>query len=126
MTKGESIPFTFSWNTTGTNIGSHTLMASHDFIDDISANNSASTTVKIISTAEPTSVHIADLDGKGTNLFGGIWVARVTVSVKNNMEEPVLNATVSGTFSDGPTVFQCITNEGSTCFVEGGKCGLTA
>jgi subtilisin family serine protease len=125
LTKGESIPFTFSWNTTGTNIGSHTLMASHDFIDDISANNSASTTVKIISTAEPTSVHIADLDGKGTNLFGGIWVATVTVSVKNNMEEPVVNATVSGTFSDGPTVFQCITNGGGSCFVEGWQMWLS-
>jgi hypothetical protein len=35
------------------------------------------------------------------------------------MEEPVANATVFGTFSDGPTIFKCTTNQSGTCFVEG-------
>jgi subtilisin family serine protease len=120
LKKGESITLTFVWDTTGAALGTHTLTASlENAEDEVAANNSSSATVMVTDQATPTSVHIADLDGKGTNVFGGIWVARVTFSVKNNMEQSVANATVSGTFSDGPTIFQCKTNGSGTCYVEG-------
>jgi hypothetical protein len=117
LDRGESIPLTFIWDTAGVPLGEHILTASHGFTDEVSANNSVSSTVMVKDQATPTSVHIADLDG--TSSGRTLWVARVTISVKNNMEEPVANATVFGTFSDGPTIFKCTTNQSGTCFVEG-------
>ncbi len=125
VTKGESRTLTFNWDTTNAPLGEHILTGSLENIDDnVETNNSTYTTVMVTDQAAPISVHIADLDGKGTN-FGGIWVARVTTSVKNDMEEPVANATVSGIFSDGTNVFKCTTNGGGTCFVEGWQMWLS-
>jgi hypothetical protein len=123
LASGGSITLTFDWNTAGATLGEHILTAglenAAEFSDTVEANNSSSVEIMVTDQTTPTSVHIADLDGKGTNLFWGIWVARVTFSVQNNMDQPVTNATVSGTFSDGPTVFQCTTNGSGTCFAEG-------
>jgi subtilisin family serine protease len=123
LNTGESIPLTFDWSTIGAPLGEHTLMASIENVaelsDEVEANNSGSTRVMVTDQTTPITVHIADLEGKGKNRFWGTWVATVTISVKNNMEEPVANATVSGTFSDGPTIFKCTTNQSGTCFVEG-------
>lgn len=124
LASGKSAPpLTFSWSTKDVSPGKHSLTASlantQDFGDAVESNNFKETTVEVTDQLTPTSVHIADLDGSGANLFWGIWVATVTITVKNNMEEPVSGATVSGLFSDGSSLFQCTTNGSGTCFVEG-------
>src|SRR4029453_11983033 len=57
---GAAPTLNFSWNTTGATTGSHTLAASHDFTDDNSANNSASTSSSV--GAPSAAIHVGDLD----------------------------------------------------------------
>ncbi len=47
LAPGASATRTFSWNTTGSTIGNHTLTASHSLTDDNADNNHASTTVTV-------------------------------------------------------------------------------
>lgn len=49
---GASTTLTYSWDTTNSSAGSHTLQAGHDLVDDNTTNDSASTTVTV---NEPTS-----------------------------------------------------------------------
>src|SRR5439155_10113212 len=47
LAAGASTTVTYSWNTTGSSLGSHTLTASHTFTDDNASNNQATTTVAV-------------------------------------------------------------------------------
>ncbi len=47
LAAGESTTLTYSWDTSVSSLGDHTLTASHDFTDDDGSNNDASTTVNV-------------------------------------------------------------------------------
>ena len=47
LAAGASIDLVYSWNTSGVSLGDHTLKASHNFVDDDSANDAAATTVSV-------------------------------------------------------------------------------
>ena len=74
-------------------------------------------------TATPVSgatMHVGDLDGSGRYTFGTFrWVADVTITVHDSSENPVANATVSGSWSTGGTS-SCTTNSSGTCTVTSG------
>jgi hypothetical protein len=65
------------------------------------------------------ALHVADLDGWSRNLFWGFWQATVYITIRDAHDEAVSNATVSGLFSDGPSVFRCTTSSNGTCSVVG-------
>ncbi|OGP65363.1 MAG: hypothetical protein A2170_05990 [Deltaproteobacteria bacterium RBG_13_53_10] len=129
LAKGASTRLTFSWETSSTALGDHTLTAiltnGLEIGDTVQANNTQSVRVTVTDETTPTSVHIADLDGEGTHFGFGLWLATVTVTVRDNMEQLAEGATVSGVFSDGSTLFECTTNESGTCFVEGWQLWLS-
>ncbi len=68
------------------------------------------------------NVHVGDLDASATT-SGRSWTANVTVTVHNNSEAPVANATVSGNWSNGTTGSgSCVTNASGQCVIS--KSGL--
>jgi len=65
----------------------------------------------------PTTIHIGDLDGTSTSQ-GGKWTASVTIAVHDASHNPVANATVSGSWSNGITgAASCTTGTNGQCIV---------
>ena len=93
---GATTTRTFSWNTTGASLGSHTLTASHNFTDDNAANNQASTTSSVL--APSVNIHIGDLDAFPSN-DGTTWSATVEITVHDATHNPLNGATIVGTWS---------------------------
>jgi len=118
LAPGASTTRTFSWNTTGSALGAHTLTASHSLADDNAANNQASTS----STVNPPSVniHIGDLDAFPSN-DGTTWSATVEITVHDNNHQPLNGATVVGSWSrQGLNANTCTTGDlggNGTCIV---------
>jgi hypothetical protein len=56
----------FTWRPEDTDIGDHTLIASHSWVDDNRANDGKSTDVSLISSDAPATLHVGDLDGAGS------------------------------------------------------------
>ena len=74
------------------------------------------------------AIHIGDLDGSTQTLGGNRWRARVTVTVHNQGEGLVANATVTGTWSAGDTngrQLSCTTGLSGTCTVQSGRLSRT-
>jgi hypothetical protein len=100
---GVTYSVAFSWNTTGSSIGSHTLVASHDLVDANAANNSVARTIQITSPApqpDPALVHIGDLDGSAQRTSTG-WSATVTIRVHDAAHVSLNGATVVGQWNVG-------------------------
>jgi hypothetical protein len=116
---GQSAELIFTWNTTGAEIGHHTLTATLEFADENPSNDTNSVEVEVLSESLPDTVHIGDLDGSSRRVFWTIWLATVTMTVHDTDDNPVPGATVFGLFSDGPSVFQCTTNSIGRCSVQG-------
>lgn len=74
-------------------------------------------------TATPTpepggTIHVGDLDGSGSTAARNRWNASVTITVHDAGDNPVANATVSGSWSDGATGgATCTTNTNGQCSV---------
>ncbi len=78
----------------------------------------------LIVTVNPPPMHIGDLDGQSTNIGGNRWRATVTITVHDANENPVANATVSGTWSAGDTngrTLSCVTQSNGSCSVQSGR-----
>ena len=68
-------------------------------------------------TSTSTIMHIGDLDGTSTNQSGK-WSATVTITVHDANHNPVANATVSGSWSNGITgTATCTTGSNGQCTV---------
>jgi len=93
---GAAATLTFSWNTSGSTIGGHTLTASHNLSDDNATNNQASTTVTVNSPS--TLIHIGNLDAM-TSRNGSNWSATVEITVVDAANNPLNGATVVGHWS---------------------------
>ena len=96
LAAGAATTLTFSWNTSGSTIGGHTLTASHNLSDDNATNNQASTTVTVNSPS--TLIHIGNLDAM-TSRNGSNWSATVEITVVDAANSPLNGATVVGHWS---------------------------
>ena len=96
LAAGAATTLTFSWNTSGSTIGGHTLTASHNLTDDNATNNQASTTVTVNSPS--TVIHIGNLDAM-TSRNGSNWSATVEITVVDAANNPLNGATVVGHWS---------------------------
>ena len=66
------------------------------------------------------TMHVGNLDGNGRYTFGNFrWVADVTITIHDSSNNPVANATVSGSWSTGGTS-SCTTGGSGTCTVTSG------
>ena len=117
---GATATRTFSWNTTGASLGSHTLTGSQSFADENTANDALSATSSVNAPLPPVSMHVGDLDGSASN-DGSTWSARVEITVHGSDHNPLNNATVVGRWSiSGLNADTCTTGElggNGTCIV---------
>jgi hypothetical protein len=68
-------------------------------------------------TSTSTIMHVGDLDATSTKQ-GGTWTATVTITVHDANHNPVANATVSGSWSNGASgTISCITGSNGQCIV---------
>ena len=103
-----------TWDTTTYSEGIHTVSATAT--DTGSQTSSHSVTVTVGNTA-PSTMHVADLDG-GAVSKGSSWTANVTILVRDSGGNAVVNATVSGAWSNGASgSASCRTNSAGTCTV---------
>ena len=108
---GASVSQTFSWNTTSSSIGAHTLTASHTLADDNADNNTASATSTVNPPGSATGMHIGDLDGS-TSRGSNSWSATVEITVHDVNHNPLNGATVKGVWSvSGLNSNTCTTGE---------------
>lgn len=119
LTAGASTTLSFDWNTTGSSIGSHTLVASHTLADDNAANNERSATVSV--NAPSVNIHVGDLDAITSGGGGAPWSATVEIAVHDNNHSPLNGVTVRGTWSPaGLASDECVTGDlggDGTCIV---------
>lgn len=68
------------------------------------------------------TMHIGDLDGFPTALSGPMWEANVTIQVHDVNGNPVANALVLGSWSEGYTgVASCTTDASGACTISTGE-----
>lgn len=82
-------------------------------------SSSTATLVPSATMESVTSIHVGDLDST-TQTIGKKWRAYVAVIVHDNNRNPVANATVYGTWSNGITD-SCTTDNSGTCRMTNGK-----
>jgi archaellum component FlaF (FlaF/FlaG flagellin family) len=98
LSAGMSTTLHFSWDTTGSRIGSHTLEASHNLSDDNAANNTATTATEVVASLVDvgvTGISVPASVEEGSNV-------QVSVTVKNL--GTVLVGVFGVTLKDGATV----------------------
>lgn len=72
--------------------------------------------------AEPTTTHVSDLDGSSFWVNSRRWKATVTITVLDDLGNPVANATVDGNWSGGTSgSSSCSTDGSGVCSVTSGK-----
>jgi hypothetical protein len=103
----------------GTPAVTHVVTAS---VTDSASNTSmASITVHVDDTPTPTSMSVADLDGASVSARGGKWRADVTITVRDDLGDPVAGAAVSGAWSNGTNGSgNCTTNGSGLCVASKG------
>lgn len=120
LASGASATLTFAWSTTGSSVGSHTLIARHNFADDSAANDVGLTTVTVNPLGTPSSMHVGDLDGTSSD-DGTTWSALVEITVHDQNHAPLNGATVVGSWSrSGLNSNTCTTGDlggNGTCIV---------
>lgn len=111
LAAGATQTLTFSWNTSASSFGNHTLVASHDLPDDAAPNNSASTGIMVTDPNAVSFMHVGDLDGWTQN-DRSTWSAIVEVAVHDANHSPIDGATVRGVWSpNGLASDECTTGE---------------
>jgi len=110
----------YSWNTTSSSIGSHTLVATSALVDDNAANNTGSVTTQVNAFVPTVDIHVGDLDGTARR-NGNTWYATVEITVHDAQHNVLNGATVTGNWSrPGLNSNTCTTGElggNGTCIV---------
>ena len=118
LAAGDSATLTFTWNTTGSSLGSHTLIARHTLTDDNGGNDVGTAVVSV--NPAIINMHVGDLDGTASNV-GTTWSAQVEITVHDQNHNPLNGATVTGTWSrSGVNSNACTTGDlggSGTCIV---------
>ncbi|MGH7699856.1 MAG: CARDB domain-containing protein [Gemmatimonadales bacterium] len=102
LAAGASASLTFSWNTTGAALGSHTLVATHSLPDDNTANNQRSAVVSV----NPKLIDVALTGVTGPASVTQGETAHIRVTVQNVGEQDV-TASFDVVLTDGffgPTI----------------------
>ena len=111
---GASVSQTFSWNTTSSSIGAHTLTATQSLspaVDQNPANDALSATSTVNPAGTATGMHIGDLDGT-TSRGSTSWSATVEITVHDVNHNPLNGATVKAVWSvSGLNSNTCTTGE---------------
>jgi len=87
LAPGASATRYFSWNTTGTAVGGHNLVATHSLTDDNAANNQSSVSVNVL--AAPADIALANITAPSQVTVGD--TAPVVVTVQNVGGQDVTN-----------------------------------
>lgn len=95
--------------------------ANNIFFDISNANftiNNGGPTPTPTNTPQPgATMHVGDLEGSST-LFGNRWSADVLVTIHDDLENPLANASVSGSWSNGTSGSgSCVTNGSGQCTI---------
>jgi len=99
---GASTTLTFTWNTTGATLGSHTLVATHSLADANAANNQRSVVVTV--NPKPIDIALTNITGPARVTQGD--TAHVGVTVQNTGERDVTTSfdVVLTDATDGGTI----------------------
>lgn len=120
LAPGVSATRTFSWNTSTSSIGTHSLVATHSVGDDDPTNDATSATVTVNPPGTSTGMHVGDLDGSASR-GSRSWSARVEITIHDANHQPLNGATVKGIWSlSGLNSNTCTTGElggSGTCVV---------
>ena len=109
-----------SWDSTTVGDGSHTVNTRATDTGGNTATDANAVTVDNV--AEPPSVHVGDLD-RSTTKQKSSWTAIVMITIRNQADTAVANATVTGSWSNGTTgTSSCTTNGSGQCAVS--KAGI--
>jgi hypothetical protein len=118
LVAGASTTVSFSWNTTSSSVGGHTLVGSHTLADDNASNNQATTTTQVTQTSS--DIHVGDLDGSASRSTNS-WSATVEITIHDSNHQPLNGATVNGTWQPaGLASDQCTSGDlggNGTCIV---------
>jgi hypothetical protein len=96
LAPGASTTVNFTWNTTASTLGAHTLGASHTLSDDNAANNQATANVQVTETAA-NGIHVGDLDPATMN--GQRWSATVHIEIHDANHNRINGATAVGAWN---------------------------
>jgi subtilisin family serine protease len=108
-------PYSASWNTTATPNGAHVVRA---VAVDAAGQTAEDTSGVTVQNTVALRTHVADLDGRSGPYSSSRWRADVTITVRDNLDQPVANATVRGNWSRGNGgTTSCITGSAGTCSV---------
>ncbi len=108
-------PYSLNWDSTSVGDGARVVSATATDTIGQTATDSNNVTVNNVVDAV---VHVGDLDGTATAAARGKWSATVTITVHDAAENPVANATVSGSWSSGVNGSgSCITNASGQCSI---------
>jgi hypothetical protein len=114
---GAQTTVTVDWNTSGSTIGDHIIIADHDLADDDPLNDQTMTTTTVSAPPLPDEIHVGDLDGSVNN-DGRIWSGTVAITVHDPAHGAVAGATVVGGWSrDAGVTAECVTDGSGTCTV---------
>jgi hypothetical protein len=97
LAAGATTTRTFSWNTSNSSEGTHTLTASHTLADDNVANNQASTNSTVNLPVTP--IHVGDLDATPSLNGDGTWSTVVEITIHDANHQPLNGATIVGSWS---------------------------
>jgi hypothetical protein len=118
-----SISLNYSWNTTSSSLGSHTLIATSALVDDNPANNTRTATTQVNEFVPPppsVDIHVGNMSGTARR-SNGSWSATVEITVHDANHVPLNGATVTGNWSrPGLNSNTCTTGElggNGTCIV---------
>ena len=118
LAAGDTATLTFTWNTTSSSLGFHTLIARHTLADDNGGNDVGTAVVSV--NPAIVNMHVGDLDGTASNT-GTTWTARVEITVHDQNHNPLNGATVTGAWSrSGVSSNTCTTGDlggNGTCVV---------
>jgi hypothetical protein len=118
LAPGQSATLNYAWDTSGEELGDHTLTATQQYADDNGANNSNSTVVTLTDdTPPPTGMHVGDLWKLSTS-EGRTWSAYVIVTVHDGSHNPLPNAIVYGSWTGtGIGSDECTTDYAGECLM---------
>lgn len=97
LAAGGSMTLTFSWNTAGASLGTHTLTASHGFADDNASNDSNSASVTVEDAV--TDIAVAAVSAPPSAVQGDVVSVDVTVENVGNQN---VTADINVTLTESP------------------------
>jgi hypothetical protein len=96
LAAGATVSRTFSWNTTASTLGTHSLRGAHTLSDENAGNNSA-TAASSVNAVSNDVIHIGDLDGSASG--NRRWDATVELTVHDSNHQPINGARILGTWT---------------------------